>query len=442
MPSERPDAPLLHEVPDAAALEAVIDSPRAVLFKHSTRCGVSAYVIEEVIDFAETHPEWPVHVLKVIEQRPLSNEAAERLGVRHESPQAFVLDRGRVRWHGSHNEVSAAALQRETGRLEMSVKTAAIVTLLGVVCLAPLAGAQSASLRTPWGDPDLQGIWTGSTLTPLERPARFAGQEFLTEEEAAGLERRADETRFVERVPTAGDPGTYNQTWFDPGTRLVPDRRTALITDPPDGRVPYTPEMAERGRLQAIYRVSGARNTWVDVDTGERCMSDGVPMFWLGYNPNHQIFQTPDHVVIVHEMFRDRRIVPLGDGPGTGIRQWNGDMRGHWEGDTLVVESTHFIDGTADRWAQTWRMPTHTMHLVERFTRLDADTLQYEFTLTDPAKFTAPWSVRIPLTTNQASRGVTEGPLYEYACHEGNYSIANVLRGARVEELAADDEQP
>ena len=272
----------------------------------------------------------------------------------------------------------------------MSVKTAAIVTLLGVVCLAPLAGAQSATLRTPWGDPDLQGIWTGSTLTPLERPTGLAGKEFLTEEEAASLERNADERRFVERVPSAGDPGTYNQTWFDPGTRLVPDRRTALIVDPPDGRVPYTPEMRERDRAQGAYRVNGARNSWVDVDTGERCMSDGLPMFWLGYNPNHQIVQTPDHVVIVHEMFRDRRIIPLADRPRNGIRQWNGDMHGRWDGDTLVVESTHFIDGSADRWAATWRMPTHTMHLVEHFTRVDADTLEYEFTLTDPREVHQP----------------------------------------------------
>ena len=192
--------------------------------------------------------------------------------------------------------------------------------------------------------------------------------------------------------------------------------------------------MAERERLQVAYRVNGQRDSWVDVDTGERCMTDGVPMFWLGYNPNHQIVQTPDHVVILHEMFRDRRIIPITDQPHASVRQWNGDIRGHWDGDTLVVESTHFVDGTSDRWAATWRMPPQTMHLVERFTRSDRDTLQYEFTLTDPAKFTEPWSVRIPLTTNQASRGVTEGPLYEYACHEGNYSLMNVLSGARAEE--------
>ena len=313
---------------------------------------------------------------------------------------------------------------------------ATVAAAMAWIVLAPLSAGGQEVLRTPWGDPDLQGLWTGSTLTPLERPRELAGQEFLTEEEAVALEQRADRNRFVEREVSEGDPGTYNQIWFDPGTRLLPDRRTALIVDPPDGRIPYTPEMRERQRLQGAYRVNGARHSWVDVDTGERCMTDGVPMFWLGYNPNHLIVQTPDHVVILHEMFRDRRVIPLDDRPQGTVRQWNGDIRGRWEGDTLVVESTHFVDRTADRWAATWRMPTETMHLIERFTRVDATTLEYEFTLTDPAKFTRPWSVRLPLTTNQASRGVTAGPLYEYACHEGNYSLLNVLRGARAEDRA------
>ena len=314
-------------------------------------------------------------------------------------------------------------------------KRCSVLFIVAVVAwsLSDSVVAQS-TLRTPWGAPDLQGVWTGSTMTPLERRPEHAGKDVLTEEEAAALERRADESRFVEREPSDGDPGTYNQIWFDPGTRIVSDRRTALITAPSDGQVPYTSAMAERERLQVAYRVNGQRDSWVDVDTGERCMTDGVPMFWLGYNPNHQIVQTPDHVVILHEMFRDRRIIPITDQPHASVRQWNGDIRGHWDGDTLVVESTHFVDGTSDRWAATWRMPTQTMQLVERFTRSNRDTLQYEFTLTDPAKFTEPWSVRIPLTTNQASRGVTEGPLYEYACHEGNYSLMNVLSGARAEE--------
>ena len=310
------------------------------------------------------------------------------------------------------------------------------MVLVMVGAIAAVAVGQGVP-RTPWGAPDLQGVWTGSTLTPLERPMDLADKSFLTEEEVVALEYRADESRFVERTPQAGDPGTYNQAWFDPGTRVVADRRTSLVVDPPDGRIPYTPEIRERGRLQAIYRVSGQRNSWVDVDTGERCLTDGVPMFWLGYNPNHQIVQTPDHVVVLHEMFRDRRIIPL-DGRSHGtIRQWNGDIRGRWEGDTLVVESRGFVDKMSDRWAQTWRMPTETMYLVERFTRRDADTLEYEFTITDPTKFERSWSARIPLTTNQAARGVTEGPLFEYACHEGNYSLANVLRGARAEERVA-----
>jgi hypothetical protein len=310
------------------------------------------------------------------------------------------------------------------------------MVLVMVGAIAAVAAGQGVP-RTPWGAPDLQGVWTGSTLTPLERPTDLADKSFLTEEEVVALEYRADESRFVERTPQAGDPGTYNQAWFDPGTRVVADRRTSLVVDPPDGRIPYTPEIRERGRLQAIYRVSGQRNSWVDVDTGERCLTDGVPMFWLGYNPNHQIVQTPDHIVVLHEMFRDRRIIPL-DGRSHGtIRQWNGDIRGRWEGDTLVVESRGFVDKMSDRWAQTWRMPTETMRLVERFTRRDADTLEYEFTITDPAKFERSWSARIPLTTNQAARGVTEGPLFEYACHEGNYSLANVLRGARAEERVA-----
>ena len=310
------------------------------------------------------------------------------------------------------------------------------MVLVMVGAIAAVAAGQGVP-RTPWGAPDLQGVWTGSTLTPLERPTDLADKSFLTEEEVVALEYRADESRFVERTPQAGDPGTYNQAWFDPGTRVVADRRTSLVVDPPDGRIPYTPEIRERGRLQAIYRVSGQRNSWVDVDTGERCLTDGVPMFWLGYNPNHQIVQTPDHIVVLHEMFRDRRIIPL-DGRSHGtIRQWNGDIRGRWEGDTLVVESRGFVDKMSDRWAQTWRMPTETMRLVERFTRRDADTLEYEFTITDPAKFERSWSARIPLTTNQAARGVTEGPLFEYACHEGNYSLANVLRGARAEARVA-----
>ena len=171
----------------------------------------------------------------------------------------------------------------------------------------------------------------------------------------------------MERAPREDDPGTYNQIWFDPGTRIVGDRRTSLIVSPPDGRIPYTPEMRERQRAQGEHRVRGPRDSWVDVDTGERCMTDGVPMLWLGYNPNHHIVQTPDHVVILHEMYSDRRIIPLDGRPHGDVRQWNGDIRGRWEGDTLVVETTNLVDKTIDyRWQEAWRMPTETMRVVER----------------------------------------------------------------------------
>ncbi len=293
--------------------------------------------------------------------------------------------------------------------------------------------------RTPWGDPDLQGIWTGSTLTPVERPREFAGKAFLTEEEAAALEARAAENR-VDRPPRAGDPGTYNQVWFDPGTKVVPSRRSSLVVDPPDGRIPYLPEARKRDDAQAEFRVGGARDSWLDVDTGERCLGDGLPMIWLGYNPNHHILQTPGYVVILHEMFRERRIIPLDGRPHGNIGQWHGDMRGHWEGNTLVVDTTNFIDRMRYRWAALWRAPSETMHMVERFTRIDAATIDYQVTIEDPAKFTKPWTLALPLTTDQAARGVTEGRLYEYACHEGNYSIVNVLSGARAQEKSRPSE--
>ena len=155
------------------------------------------------------------------------------------------------------------------------------VSVVALLFPLPVTG-QESQLRTSWGDPNLEGVWTGSTLTPVERPLELAGKNLLTEEEVAALEREADQDRLVERAPRDNDPGTYNQIWFDPGTRVVGDRRTSLIVDPPDGRIPYLPEMRERQRLQSEYRVAGQRNSWVDVDTGERCMTDGLPMLWLG----------------------------------------------------------------------------------------------------------------------------------------------------------------
>jgi hypothetical protein len=304
------------------------------------------------------------------------------------------------------------------------------VFALTMVAAPPAAGQQGEVPRTSWGAPDLQGLWTSATLTPLERPRELANKEFLTKEEAAALEAKAAAEQFTERAPRAGDPGTYNQIWFDSGTAVVPSRRTSLITDPPDGRIPYTADARKHERPYG----EGPYDSHLDLDTGERCLGDGLPMIWLGYNPNHQIVQTQDYVVILHEMFRERRIIPLAKTPHANIPQWNGDIRGWWEGDTLVVESTSFVDRPGFRWAATWRAPASTMRLIERFTRVGAQTLDYKATIDDPARFSRPWTVELPLTSDQAARGVTAGRLFEYACHEGNYSLVHVLSGARTDE--------
>jgi hypothetical protein len=290
----------------------------------------------------------------------------------------------------------------------------------------------------PWGAPNLEGTWTGSTITPLERPAQYANKPVLTREEAAALEARARARNEREPQVAPGDPGTYNQVWFDPSSAVVPDRRTSLIVDPPDGRLPFTPEGRKLAERAAQHYGAGARDSHFDFDTGERCLTDGVPIpYWTGYNNNYQIVQTPQFLVIRGEMYHNVRVIPLDGRPRLNLPQWLGESRGRWEGDTLAVETTNFVDKSAYWWATSWRAARPTLRLVERFTRIDAETLDYEFTMADPVMFTRPWTARFPLTTNQASRGVTKGPIYEYACHEGNHSLLNVLRGARMQETAA-----
>jgi len=309
-----------------------------------------------------------------------------------------------------------------------------------------------AKRHTNWGDPNLQGIWVGSTLTPLERPGQYEGREFLTEEEVMVRESEAADrnerllARPSEKTTAGGSvdwradgtPGFYNAFWLDGGTAWTSSRRTSLIIDPPSGRIPYTANARQDERRHG----TGPWDSYLDLDTGERCLGDGLPQIWFGYNPNHQIFQTPKYVVIVHEMFNQRRIIPLDGRPHTTISQWNGEPRGRWEGDTLVIESRDFPDRPDDRWANTWRRPTRTLHVVERFTRTDYETIDYEATITDPSRFTRPWTVRFPLSANQSDRGVAQGDLFEFACHEGNYAIGNILAGARVKDDAAQPRNP
>ncbi len=307
---------------------------------------------------------------------------------------------------------------------------AALCMVLAVAWLAPAepaaqsqdsaAGAWEPS-RTAWGDPDLQGvIWSFATITPLERPAAYAGRERLTEEEVVAL--NAEALTRGDQPPPPGDTGAYNAFWFDRGESTG---RTSLIVDPPDGRIPFTPD--GRRRLDERRALLGRpAHGPEDRSPGERCTHHakaGPPMSAGGYNNHLRIFQAPGYVVVWTEQNHDARIIPMdGRPPVAGaIRQWMGDSRGRWEGDTLVVETTNF-SGKA-----YYQGSTHGMHLIERFTRTGADALEYEYTVSDPASYTRPWTASITMTT-------IEGDLYEFACHEGNYGMEGILAGARADE--------
>jgi len=314
-------------------------------------------------------------------------------------------------------------------RIVLVVVFVASAAVLVGVQLRPGAQAQrERAPRTPWGAPDLRGVWNGTTITPLERP-RNQAKEFLTEAEARAIEAQAARRNETDSPPPDGDPGTYNQIWFDPGSRLLPSRRTSLVIDPKDGRIPFTPEGLERFRASNAHYGKGPRRIWTDFDTGERCLTDGVPVYYTGYNNNYQIFQTEHDVAIVGEMFGDRRIIPLDGRARPAIPQWLGISRGRWDGDTLVVETSGFADKRHYWWAGAWRASRPTLTLIERFTRVDAETIDYQFTMEDPLTFTRPWTAAYPLSTNQAANGVTTGRLYEYACHEGNYALPNTMKG-------------
>ena len=294
------------------------------------------------------------------------------------------------------------------------------------------AAPESTLPRTSWGDPDLQGIWDFRTITPLERPEGLAERAFLTEEEAAELEaaavsrveRLAEPTAVrAEPLPAGGGVGSYNDFWFDRGVNVVASRRTSLIVDPPDGRIPaLTPEGQRRVGERAAARARPAI-TWEDRSLFERCVTRGLPRLPGGYNQNLQILQTPEHVVILYEMMREARIIPLDGRPRlpASVRLWHGDSRGRWEGDTLVVETTN-ITPKAD-----FRGSAGGLHLIERFTRTAAGTIEHEVTIDDPTTFVRPWTASIPLRR-------TEAPMFEYACHEGNYGMEGIMAGARAGE--------
>jgi hypothetical protein len=329
--------------------------------------------------------------------------------------------------------VARRSILLSLGALTFSIALGLPAALPAERSVAKAAVAKKPTPRTPWGDPDLTGIWTGSTITPLERPSEFAGKEFLTEQEAADLEKQALAGR-ADGPPPPGDPGTYNQIWFDPASKVVPSRRTSLIVDPRDGRIPFTAEgRAAQTRSRARYG-KGPYDSFLDLDTGERCLTDGLPLYFAGYNNNYQFFQSPSSVTILHELYHEPRVIYIDGRPHANIPRWLGDSRGHWEGSTLVVDTINFLRREHAEWQDSWRASRSTTHVVERFTRVDAETMEYQFTWEDPTMFVRPWTAAWPLTTNQASRGVTEGGIFEYACHEGNYAMTTVLEGARAQE--------
>ena len=338
--------------------------------------------------------------------------------------------------------------QRRTAWWAATV-TAGAMAALPASSLAQAATEPWSAPRTADGRPDLQGVWANNTATPLERPEALGDKAVLTDEELARLEARYAEifasgesdAAFADSVFTAalGDEesfssrdaatGNYNQFW------LVDrdfDNRTSLVVDPPNGRLPtLTSEAQRRVDARAAHLADNPASSWTDRRLQERCITFGMPNLFAGYNTYYQIIQTPDHVVFLHEMIHDARIIPLDGGPHVddAIRQWHGDARGHWDGDTLVVETRNFSaqsDSPAALY-QRIRGSAEQLRLVERFTRVGPDTLEHEFTVDDPGTYSGPWTAMIPLARKDEA-------IYEYACHEGNIGMEGILAGHRAQE--------
>ncbi|MFL2433516.1 MAG: hypothetical protein ACJ0H0_01295 [Vicinamibacterales bacterium] len=311
-----------------------------------------------------------------------------------------------------------------------------IALVAGMIAPA-LALAQSGNtdmpLRTPDGQPDISGIFTFRTLTPLERPAALEGQETLSAEDAAQFEAservRLNRDLFdpVDGAPSAGYQSraeggvlSYNEFWYERGIELTSDKRTSLVIDPPEGRIPYKPEFRTASRIRRLNLRNGFADHYTDRSLGDRCLmgsNSGPPMRPGSYNNNVHIFQTPKYVALLNEHIHNVRIIPI-DRDHLDVPQWVGSSRGHWEGETLVVETTNFARET------NFSGSSKDTNLIERFTRLDADTVMYEFTIEDPNNYTQPFTVAVPFRR-------TDGVLFEYACHEGNYGMTGIMAGAR-----------
>ena len=321
----------------------------------------------------------------------------------------------------------------------------ALAVVLGVLVSAqqqPATGGWTQP-KTPWGDPDLQGVWRYEASVPLERPAALQGRASLTDEEVAqrqkveneqesqrlsGAEGTAVGRGNFEQSPIRGNE--YNSFWQDHGRPREVHKQTSLVVDPDDGRIPYTAD-AKKAEARAAARYgAGPYESYLDPDTGERCLTDGVTaLMWQGPNGGHnRIVQSPGYVTILHEEYLDRRIIPVDSRAPSGIRQWFGNAVGKWDGNTFVVETTNFIDRTNYEWASVFTRPSESLHLVERYTRTGPTTMDYRVTVEDPATFERAWTAQIPIT-----RLPDDTQIYEYACHEGNYAMRNLLAGGRVD---------
>jgi len=335
-------------------------------------------------------------------------------------------------------------------RHRVLVSLCASVVVIGVGFLtsgqvagqAPSAGAKAKTYtpaRTVDGQPDLQGVWDFRSGTPLERPAEFAGKEFLTDTEVAAYEAEIARTRNQDRrdqdargkvngEETTGDVArAYNDFWWDFGKKVVGTHRTSLIVDPPDGKIPALTDAAKKRAAERTALRERIALGPEDRGISERCImgfNAGPPMLPSAYNNNMQLVQSKDTVVILNEMVHNARVIPLDGRPHTDIPQWSGDSRGHWEGNTLVVDTVNFYDETS------FPNSNPKLRVTEKFTRVGPDTLLYEFTANDPATWTRPWTAQVPMVKSSQN-------LYEYACHEGNYGMFNLLSAARSSDKSA-----
>ncbi len=321
-------------------------------------------------------------------------------------------------------------------------------SLIAIILFSASLGRAQTQAVTDWtpprtadGHPDLQGVWTNATLTPLQRPPELADTQVFSDAQALAYEKQRLQASNADSAANrrAGDPGSYNQAFWDRGTNIVRSHRTSLVVDPPNGKIPpMTPDAQANFERVHAERLRHPADGPEDRNLSERCLwfsGDGPPYLPEPYNNNYQILQTPDHVAILAEMNHEGRVVPTKgaipsarSASSAAFQTWKGQSLGHWEGDTLVIETTNLKFNNQSRFGVVYDgMTDENLRVVERFTRDAADHITYRATVEDPTIYTKPWTVEMSMI-------LTKGPIYEYACHEGNYGMTGILQGARTQE--------